>query len=1675
MDPVSAIGLASGILTFVEAGLKLVKIAYNIHNSLDGVLDDNRHRESVTSEVSKAALRLEVVGNARLTPQQESLSDLAKKCKATSTDLVKALNQVKPKQSSSNPFKSLRYAIKAEIKAKDITELENRLKDYRDQLTLALVDFSRVQSAGGFSELISLAKGNEATLKSLTQTMEHLRQSQLSTPDSIASTQAYSQFQRLLMVDDETRRSIYQDHILESLKFDEMHQRFDAVHSAHEDTFRWIYEPAEVIEEDNGLSYEERIRQEALKMQLESRERFIGWLLSQDSSTPIFHISGKLGSGKSTLMKFLCSHQKTEDALTEWAGAKKLAFTSFFFWRNGSKAQKSLDGLCRSILHDVLRERPDLILEVFPSQWSQTKQTPWKVENRQRIPSSVIKNALERLLQNRKLYQQHKFCIFIDGLDEFEPGVQDGLDYIDLVNVLRKWTAHADGNLKLCLSSREEGVFMDEYESDPGFRLQYLTRFDMRSYVRRRLTDLKDEDLKGEFAAEIPRKSSGIFLWTYLVVKMIRNKMTHKASSETLRKYLNTLPRGLESLFYHIFQQLEPNDARKTLRIIDSLQTAKSNNIELPLLAFSLLDRYDNDSEFSLRNGLEDETIPDEGILQAQLRGACGGLIECHEGTQLERLQVLEFVHRSVPDMFYNDTENPQLSEQMEVALDGTNTIDVVSHLCFATFRLSRQTGTSDIERTFFNNMRLAALSGHTDYIQWKILNDAKAMNNSTKRALVGQSILTSKHWELFFQNDIFTMDPTIPLIPVVHTQDLSDDDLTGSDSCSLSAWQFYLTYVILRLNYQQSTLPENLVNVIDRFLRRGADPYCRILVAFEETRVSMTICFRESKTYHAVPRTSSNFLCGYRIKGIIERCLKLRGDPLVDWDKEFTQEFLFREWIAFELGHHFDSLSFFTSSATMRYNNVMKPRLQNNDRCLYNDNPLSPVYARSRSERARAPTPIQHNGHIYDLIGVNSHQQLILRDQCALHLDIRIECFAGRAVILDGEPWQVDYLEAIPDPLDFTKPPRRVLHLKRWTEKGQIQKAIDEPDNLRAIFPGSRGKHTLGPIKHGIRIQKPLLPGTTFEARLRGRELYGPFQIEAKKDGQLVAKHVLDGFCLIKFTIEPHEIAPSYVRVNCPDFGGCFDIDAFLYCEDKLRCRATSVKAIKAMRLPTSDRDPMFGTLSRGPVPLLTNGLDHLIVFEKFIRDCTVPSPNTPQQRRLTILNLSMCDQGDAKIHNPDAIMSVVDTLACKEYVKLLERNRIHIDMFTGVDGPTRQVVHAKAIVIDDRTLFSTGAIVDTKPINKADFSIELPPMAAEAFQVYMQEAIPGGVSNERRAHLGSQLASLGVIINDPIASLTYISRAQHTLLRGARRDLLVSVSELVDPKITKLLVRRAANGVTVTIQVREIDAVSSRILTQATRRYGKRLSVEDVSWWEPRPHYNAIIADDSLAYLGTSYFWPTQRNMIHQGRSLENGVLLEGEAVKVLREQLDELRDLFTKHFLQYWRRLSHWPSIVSSGRESSYPAAGMVHETIILPLRLCRPDEVTCRPQHTLLFKRRRKCYKDQQGYWHGCVCSVIAVSAFQNNRDETSDREARAQSHMVSIQREMMSEDVGSAETRALFCYVASTIDHGWLLQLIAKRSGHNRLRISSSSVTFTGGFQVKAVDKMDIMRGRKGQY
>ena len=103
------------------------------------------------------------------------------------------------------------------------------------------------------------------------------------------------------------------------------------------------------------------------------RQSFLEWLRSGNG---IYHISGKAGSGKSTLMKFLCQNPRLTNELEQWAGNRKLVYASFFFWASGDRLQRSLEGLYRSLLFEVLSQCPGLIKSVFPEQWAKMKSNP---------------------------------------------------------------------------------------------------------------------------------------------------------------------------------------------------------------------------------------------------------------------------------------------------------------------------------------------------------------------------------------------------------------------------------------------------------------------------------------------------------------------------------------------------------------------------------------------------------------------------------------------------------------------------------------------------------------------------------------------------------------------------------------------------------------------------------------------------------------------------------------------------------------------------------------------------------------------------------------------------------------------------------------------------------------------------------------------------------------------------------------------------------------------------------------------------------------------------------------------------------------------------------------------------------------------------------------------------
>jgi hypothetical protein len=90
-----------------------------------------------------------------------------------------------------------------------------------------------------------------------------------------------------------------------------MRNRIETVEKAHEESFKWIF--ADDNRGDSGPGrvalFNERNR--------EGADSFVKWLSSGNGA---YHIAGKLGSGKSTLMKYLCGHSRVREELQKWAG-----------------------------------------------------------------------------------------------------------------------------------------------------------------------------------------------------------------------------------------------------------------------------------------------------------------------------------------------------------------------------------------------------------------------------------------------------------------------------------------------------------------------------------------------------------------------------------------------------------------------------------------------------------------------------------------------------------------------------------------------------------------------------------------------------------------------------------------------------------------------------------------------------------------------------------------------------------------------------------------------------------------------------------------------------------------------------------------------------------------------------------------------------------------------------------------------------------------------------------------------------------------------------------------------------------------------------------------------------------------------------------------------------------
>lgn len=446
---------------------------------------------------------------------------------------------------------------------------------------------------------------------------------------------------------DPSRKRKLEETFLSALRYDGMLDRQSTVAEAHQATFRWVF-------------VEDAVHQFQWT-------NLVTWLRSPDQ---LYWVTGKAGSGKSTLMKYVtqpaahsdsidssdasdasCATQESQarcfEYLRSWAGDKPLVIASFYFWAAGSKIQTSKAGMYRTLLHQLLSTQPELLPLTSPSRWEALCLFGRDVK-------PLNEDELREMLQSTltEVASTAAVCLFIDGLDEFE-GKHD-----DLILFLKHLVENTP--VKLCVASRPWQVFEDAFQNKPSLRLEDLTYQDIKDFVTSRFhsdsnfsqLESREAEFAGQLVEEVVQKASGVFLWVHLVVSSLLDGMKSGDRVIDLRRRLDTLPPDLEALYAKILSDLDPFYFEHAAQYF---QMMKSSIDPPPALLISFADEQDID--FVLKLPLQEILPEDAGIrietMRRRVNSRCKGLIEVvrsnPETNDILRIPI-HYLHKSVKD-----------------------------------------------------------------------------------------------------------------------------------------------------------------------------------------------------------------------------------------------------------------------------------------------------------------------------------------------------------------------------------------------------------------------------------------------------------------------------------------------------------------------------------------------------------------------------------------------------------------------------------------------------------------------------------------------------------------------------------------------------------------------------------------------------------------------------------------------------------------------------------------------------------------------------------------------------------------------------------------------------------------------------------------------------------------
>ncbi|KAH7263965.1 hypothetical protein B0J15DRAFT_489585 [Fusarium solani] len=626
MEPLAAVALAGNVLQFAEFVGRLFKDTSKIYASASGLTPNDLHIQDICVKLGTFSAQLQSVPSHSSAPPD--LRDCVAACKKDCDDLLAIMKGLAAKKGNSQrPWKSFSAALCHRMKAGEIQDLRSRVTDRQHLMSLMLSDMLNEGVRAMSNELSQLQSTItdwttrtttwfqmlQDTQKSLSQQVQTLIRR-----ESIPQNAIESICSGLKGLSIDARECQQTMNILNSLDYEERPKRHSNIPEAHAATFSW------------GLQQDKPGESQG------SSGSFRRWL-SGDSK--LFWVSGKPGSGKSTFMKFVAGNKKTKECLEKWAGHGELVLARHFFTIYGTTIQRSLEGLLRSLLHNILEGEPKLIPKLLPTRWTNTsKQSQWT--------QSDLESALRAVA---KMDLSVHMCFFIDGLDEYSG------DHLEICQTLKELSEPP--SIKICVSSRPWNVFEDAFGNSRESKLYMheLTHEDILNYTQARLSEHPrwsfvssgpDAAASKSLINEVVDRSMGVFLWVFLVTRLLREGLSNDDKFSDLKRRVSSCPDDLEDFFKHILASV---DSFYHEKMAGTLMVARDAEEPLDVEMFVFLDQEYDDENYALHPPAYHAWLDDDNYLAAsssiarRINGRCKGLLEWQN-------YKMDFLHRTVFD-----------------------------------------------------------------------------------------------------------------------------------------------------------------------------------------------------------------------------------------------------------------------------------------------------------------------------------------------------------------------------------------------------------------------------------------------------------------------------------------------------------------------------------------------------------------------------------------------------------------------------------------------------------------------------------------------------------------------------------------------------------------------------------------------------------------------------------------------------------------------------------------------------------------------------------------------------------------------------------------------------------------------------------------------------------------